>query len=72
MSTDKLSHIDEAIALAEKGRGSAQGLVKASPIQIHIYNVFTAAKNDLIHYTECVEAGDGEKHYEDCVTGVKE
>jgi hypothetical protein len=42
-----LEEIDAAIKLAESGRGTAQGLVKASPVQIGIYNAFTTAKNQL-------------------------
>ena len=43
----KLEEISNAIKLVEQGRGTSQKLVKASPIQIDIYNVFTQAKRQL-------------------------
>lgn len=45
---EKLQKIEAAIELAEKGRGNASQLLKASPIEISIYNAFTNTKRDLI------------------------
>lgn len=44
---DKLQQIKDALEIVERGRGDAAKLVKASPIEISIYNIFTNAKRQL-------------------------
>lgn len=44
---EKIEELKKAIEVCESMRGTASKLIKASPVQIHIYNVFTSAKIDL-------------------------
>lgn len=57
--SDMLEEIERAIELAEQGRGTSSKLQKASPIQIHIYNVFTTAKRELGNLKATVEDAQG-------------
>lgn len=43
----KLQEINNAIKFAEQGRGNSKKLLKVTPIQISIYNIFMQAKREL-------------------------
>ncbi len=54
-----IEEIKAAIALAEKGRGTAKDLINASPVQIDIYNAFTGCKRQLEMLLAVVEDAQG-------------
>jgi hypothetical protein len=52
--TDILALYDEAIANVELWRNK-RPLTKATPNEIHLYNVFTEAKRQLSGHLACIE-----------------
>jgi hypothetical protein len=54
-----LTRVNRAIADAERHRGDARSLVKAAPLEIHLYNLATGYISQLKSYQALLEDASG-------------
>lgn len=57
--TNLTSRLDEFVVAAEKARGNSATLVKAAPLEIHLYNIATRTKRELNEFKALIDDFQG-------------